>query len=190
MFKKLILLVLVALLTVSTVTACSKTTEEVAPPAIAATEQPTTPNTPTTTDTTPTPQTITPAEKPSNPEKVISLAELVKRVENGEYKEGKWLENGEYKEGDIVLVSGIIHSATLDSKSLIPSDKSYLVHGIFLSADKTSPPLVNVVLEEETKVKVGDKITVRGVIGFNGRDFTKSPVTTTERIWIKNAVIQ
>ena len=178
MFKKLIILALITLFVLTAATACSsKTMEEAVPPVSAATEQkPTISNTPivptTTPETTPS-ATPTPGE---TSEKAISVAEFVKRVENGEYEKG-----------DLVLVSGIIHSATLDSKTLIPPGKASLAHTIFLPVDATSrSPAVNAILEKETKVKIGDKITIKGTFGYTD-GYTDS---NNQRIWVYNVTIQ
>jgi len=159
MFKKLILLVLIALLAIPALTACSsKATGEITPPAVAATEQK--PSNPTNTPAaTPTPATTSP-EKVSekDPEKAIPVPEFIEQAESGRYKAG-----------DIVLVSGIVEMALdLEDKDL-PPNKSSLVKALALGPE-TNNHVVRFYLKEPAKVKIGDKVTVKGVFSVVTND--------------------
>jgi len=172
MFKKLIILVLIALLTIPAITGCSSNKEQPAPPANAAIqEKPTAPTTSPTTQTTPS------TEKSSGSTKAISRIELIEQVEKGEYGVG-----------DIVLLSGIVMGAGLDGKG-IPSDKVSLADFVWLGPD-TGGPVVRIKLAKEQKVKIGEKIIVKGtLIGVYYTEIS-SGTKHLNQISIGNAVIQ
>ncbi|PIV45342.1 MAG: hypothetical protein COS25_00320 [Candidatus Nealsonbacteria bacterium CG02_land_8_20_14_3_00_37_10] len=173
MFKKLILLVLIALLAIPVTTGCSSNKEQPAAPAasVATEEKPANPA------TSPAPATTPPTEKPSEPEKAISRVELIERIENGEYDAG-----------DIVLLSGIVMGAGLDGKG-IPPDKTSLADFIWLGPS-TESPVVRIELAKEKKVKIGEKIIVKGTIASLHYTELSSGKKNLPQIYIIDAVIQ
>lgn len=146
--KKLIILVLIALLVLMAATACSsKATEEVVPPVNAATEQkPATSNTPTAPAMTSEPQT-TPETSP---------------VTTSNEKE--------YKKGDAIVVSGeITLIRDLEGNDFLqPPGKSLTAEAFLLKPDPDINPSwyeLRVYLEKPTKIKLNDKVTIKGIVG-------------------------
>jgi hypothetical protein len=175
MFKKLILLVLIALLALSSLVGCSSNPgkeQPAAPAANAATEEK-----PAAPATSPTTQTTPPADNPSEVGKAISRAELIEQVGNGKYDVG-----------DIVLLSGTVARAALDGKE-IPLDKSSLADFVLLGP-QTGSPAVRIDLAKEQKVKIGEKIIVKGTITSLPYTELSSGEKNITQIFIKNAVIQ
>lgn len=142
MFKKLTFALVIALLCFNVV-ACSS----------AATTLPTTGTIITTTGTkedtkaTETEEQITP-EAPE----ALTLSKLISLIESGEYGRG-----------DEVIVSGFVFGGALDAE--IFTSGTFLADAIFLAPEKDSEPGANLILKEDRKVKVGQKITMEVIIG-------------------------